>query len=77
MTRHDAALAAKLYQSNADAMRARLPDLGESLHNAAIDRSRDCTLERIDQLLSRLKGAETSLLHLCRAVIEEMRAGRD
>ena len=76
-THHDSAFVAKLYQSNADSMRARLPDLGESLHNAAIDLSHECTLERIDQLLLLLKGAETSLLHLRRAVIEEVMAGRD
>ena len=72
-TRHNTTLAAKLYQSNVGAMRARLPDLGESLHIAAIDLSKDCTIPRIDEMLARLKGAETSLIHLRRAQAQEGR----
>jgi len=71
MTRHDAALAAKLYQSNSDLIRSSLPDLGESLHAAAVDLARDCSLEHVDKMLSRLKGAETSLLHLRRSLAEQ------
>ena len=69
--RHDAALAAKLYQSNVDAMRARLPDLGESLHSAAIDLAKDCTIPRIDEMLAWPKGAATSLMHLRLAKAQE------
>lgn len=75
MTRHDAALAAKLYQSNSDLIRSSLPDLGESLHAAAVDLARDCTVERIDRMLARLRGAETSLLHLRRGLAAEMVPG--
>ncbi len=76
-TRHDTALAAKLCQSDVNAMQARLPDLGVSLHSAAIDLAKDCTIPRIDEMLARLKCVGTSLLHLRRAEIEEVRAGRD
>jgi hypothetical protein len=75
MTRHNAALAAKSYQANADAIRARLPDLGESLRNAAIDLACDCTLARVDEMLASIKGAETLLLHLRRGLAAEMVPG--
>ena len=72
MTRHDAVLARRLYQSNSDLIRSSLPDLGESLNNAAIDLAKDCTIPRIDEMLARIKGAETSLLHLRRGLAAEM-----
>jgi len=53
-----------------DAMRARLPDLGESLHNAAIDLGRDLTLERVDEYMARLKGAQTNMTHMRRALVQ-------
>jgi len=74
MNRHDPTLAARLYQSNSDLIRSSLPDLGESLHAAADDLARDCTLERIDQMLSRIKGAETSLVRLRLALAESGRS---
>jgi len=46
-----------------------LPDLGESLQSAAIDLSRDCTLDRVDLMLSRLKGAEACLVNLRKALL--------
>jgi hypothetical protein len=55
------------------AMCARLPDLGESLNNAAVDLSRDITVERVDEMLVWLKGAESSLVHLRRALAEDSR----
>jgi hypothetical protein len=58
-------------QPDISAMRKHLPDMGESLHNAAIDLARDCTTERCDQMLARLKGAETSLMHLRRKLMQE------
>ena len=69
MERYDDELVKLLYQSNADAIRTRLGDLGEALHIAANDLSHDCTLERVDALLSRLKGAETSLVHLRKTLV--------
>ena len=69
---HDPDLARRLYaRPDADAMIARLPDLGKSLHNSAIDLARDCTLARVDEMLARIKGAETSLLHLRRGLAEQ------
>ena len=77
MTLHDAALAASLRarEPNIDAMRARLPDVGESLNTAAHELARDITLEKIDAFLAKLKGAETSLIHLRRTLAQEVRPG--
>jgi hypothetical protein len=73
MKRHDPEPARRLHarQPDISAMRARLPDLGESLHNAAIDLARDCTVERCDEMLARLKGAETSVAHLRRSLAQQ------
>jgi hypothetical protein len=71
VTRHDHSLARALYaRPDASAMIKHLPDLGQSLQSAAIDLAKDCSLPRIDEMLARLKGAETSLLHLRRALAE-------
>ena len=68
---HDARLAAMLYsRPNASDMIGNLPGLGESLHACAVDLARDCTLQRIDEMLARLKGAETSLVFLRRSLAE-------
>lgn len=56
-------------QLDANSMIKCLPDLGESLHNAAIDLSRDCTLDRVDLMLARIKGAEACLVHLRKALV--------
>jgi hypothetical protein len=58
-------------QPDISAMRKHLPDMGESLHNVAIDLARDCTVERCDEMLARLKGAETSLMHLRLALAQQ------
>jgi len=50
-----------------------LIDMGEALNTACQDLARDCTLPRIDEMLHRIKGAETSLLHLRRALAEQRR----
>ena len=63
--------ARRLYGPSVQTMTSNLPDLGESLHNAAIDLSRDCTLDRVDLMLARVKGAETTLVHLRKALIAE------
>jgi hypothetical protein len=69
--KHRADLARRLYaRPDANSIIKHLPDLGESLHNAAIDLARDCTVERIDAMLARLKGAETSLVHLRRKLMQ-------
>jgi hypothetical protein len=56
---------------NADDIRARLPDLAESLRTAAFELARDCTLEKSHAFLAKLKGAETTVQHLCRALSEQ------
>jgi len=61
----------QLYQPDISVMRKNLPDMCESLHNATIDLSRDCSLDRVDLMLAKVKGAETSLVHLRRALIVE------
>ena len=63
--------ARRMFTPDIDAMRHNLPDLGESLHTAAVDLARDCSLERVDLMLARIKGAETSLVHLRKALISE------
>ena len=64
-----------LYQPSIESLASHLPDLGESLLTAAIDLSRDCTVERVDLMLARIKGAETNLTHLRRALIAERSTG--
>ena len=60
-----------LYGPSVSSMREHLPDLGESLNTAAVDLARDCSLERVDLMLARIKGAETNLTHLRKALISE------
>ncbi len=67
----DLHLARLLYQSSTESIRASLPDLGQSLHTAAIDLERDLTLERVDDFLARLQGAESALTHLRKALFAE------
>ena len=59
-------------QPSIDSLIARLPDLGESIRNAAVDLSDNCTLEGVDALLSRLQTATTSLVHLRKAMTTEV-----
>jgi len=70
--RHASELARRYSLANAESMRARLPNLGESLHTAAIELNRDLTIERIDLMMAWLKGAESSLMHLRRALKESV-----
>ena len=65
----------RLYQPSIESQASHLPDLGESLHTAAIDLSRDCTLERVDLMLARIKGAEATLVHLRKALAVEETTG--
>lgn len=64
-----------LYGPSVQSMREHLPDLGEALHTAAIDLARDCSLERVDQMLARIKGAESNLIHLRKAMIAKQSTG--
>lgn len=67
----DIDLARRQTQPSAETLIKHLPDLGESLNTAAVDLAHDCTLERVDLMLARIKGAETSLVHLRKAMVSE------
>ncbi|MCF6225766.1 MAG: hypothetical protein L3J22_05605 [Xanthomonadales bacterium] len=71
MTRAENDLVRQLYQPDVEAMRNSLPGLGESLHNAASELASDFTLARIDSMVSRLKSAQTNLVHLRKALVQE------
>jgi hypothetical protein len=58
-----------------EAMKARLPDLSAALDAALCELHKDMTVDRIDQVLMRLKGAEQSLVAMRRALFEEVRPG--
>jgi hypothetical protein len=60
------------YWPDLGSMRLRLPDLGESLHAAAVDLGRNLTLDRCDMMLDRLRGAENSVRHLRQRLAEEL-----
>jgi hypothetical protein len=64
--------ARRIAQPATETLIDHLPDLGESLHNAAIELARDCSLERTDMMLSRLQAATTSLVHLRKALAAEV-----
>jgi hypothetical protein len=50
---------------------ARLPDMADSIHNAAIDLVRHQTVESLDQCVARVKAAEQTLTHLRRALLAD------
>jgi len=56
--------AQQLYQPTMGTMTSQLPTMGESLNKACCALASDCTLPRIDELISRLKTAEQSLTRL-------------
>ncbi len=63
-------IARRLYQPDLDAMTASLPDLGAALDAALVELSKDLTVDRIDQAIMKLKGAEHTLVSMRRAKIE-------
>jgi hypothetical protein len=60
------------YQPDLGDIKRRLPDMGESLHNAAVDLGKNLSLDRCDEMLDRLRGAEHSVRHLRRVLAETM-----
>ena len=68
-------IARRLYQPDLDAMKSSLPDLGAALEAALCELSKDLTVDRIDQALMKLKGAEHSLVSMRRATVEKKRPG--
>jgi hypothetical protein len=76
--KHDHQLARRLYaRPDASAIISRLPDMGNSIHDGAIDLAREQTLEACDKLIARVKTAETSLVHLRKALIVDQELARD
>ena len=65
----------QLYGPNLGTLTENLIPMGESLHDACIALADDCTVIRIDGLVSRLKTAEQTLSHLRRALIAERTTG--
>lgn len=65
----------KLYQPSIGSMTSHLPTMGESLDEACRALADDCTLERVDLMLARVKSAETNLVHLRKALIAERSTG--
>lgn len=63
------------YMPDAASLIARLPDMGAALDAALCELGKDMTVDRIDQALMKLKGAEHSLVAMRRVKIEEARPG--
>jgi len=63
--------ARRMSQPSAESLISHLPDMGESLNTAAVDLHRDCSLEGVDLMLARIKGAKTTMVHLRRALAAE------
>jgi len=63
--------ARRLYQPDLDAMKSLLPSLGAALEVAFCELSKDVSIDRIDQALMKLKGAEQSLVAMRRAKAEQ------
>ena len=59
-----------LYGPSVASMTDNLSDLGQSMHCAFNALATDCTLIRIDELISRLKTAEQTLTRLRLALIQ-------
>ena len=68
-------LARRLYGMNLRTLTDNLPDIGESLRDGCLALANDCTLARIDELVSRLKTAEQTLTRLRLSMIEREAGG--
>ena len=64
-----------LYGPSVASMTDNLGDLGKSSHSAFNALAADCTVIRIDELVSRLKTAEQTLTRLRLALIEQGQTG--
>lgn len=58
----------QLYGPNLGTLTDNLPNLGDSLKTAADELARDCTVQHVDEMLARLKGAEHNLVHIRKAL---------
>lgn len=65
----------QLYGPNLGTLTDNLPSMGESLQAACHALADDCSLARIDELVSRLKTAQQSVTRLRLAVVEKWGTG--
>ena len=65
----------QLYGPNLGTLTDNLPSMGESLREACNALAHDCTLSRLDELVSRLKTAEQSLTRLRLAMLQRRTEG--
>ena len=68
-------LVRRLYGPNLGTLTDNLPSMGESLREACNALADDCTLSRLDELVSRLKTAEQSLTRLRLAMLQRRTEG--
>ena len=68
-------LVRQLYAPNMGTLTDNLPSMGESLRDACSTLANDCTIKRIDELVSRLKTAEQTLTRLRLAIVESHGTG--
>jgi hypothetical protein len=71
MTRHDPELAKRLYARHTPVLWGHVVDMGESLNAALVNLARERTLDALDDVLARLKGAETGLQQMRRALARQ------
>ena len=64
-------LARQLYGPTIGTLLSNMDDLGESLHTAATDLSRDCDLAAVDSFLDRLQAAINVTVHIRKALAAE------
>ena len=65
----------RLYGPNLGTLTDNLPSMGESLHEACNALVNDCTLVRIDELVSQLKTSQQTLTRLRLAIVESHGTG--
>jgi hypothetical protein len=65
----------QLYGANPGSLTANLPDMADSLRDACLALAADCTIIRLDELVSRLKTAEQTLTRLRVALVEKHGTG--
>jgi len=76
-SRTDPTLTCRMQMPDAATLIARPEDLGDGLRNSAIDLKRECTTERVDQFLEKVKGAEQMATHIRKSLVHDQEARRD
>jgi hypothetical protein len=74
---YDPENARRLYAPSLGSLISHLPDLGESLHTAAVNLAHDCSLARVDLMLAQLETGKQSLVHLRKALVADQELQRD